>query len=165
VGDPVLRLDVALPGVLGAGVRTGLFGAVKAPLAEDRLGTDEWDVGAGLFLWRTGLLTDVYVELGYWAVGDPPGADLSEPITWKAYVTRRSATSRWAVAALTRGATEVVEGVGSTAEAGVWAGRFFGGSTSLGLLATAGLDDAAADWTVGLSWRLGVPGLRPESGP
>lgn len=165
LGDPVLRLDRALPGVLGAGVRAGLFGAVKAPVAEDRLGTGEWDAGAGLFLWRTGLLTDVYLELGAWALGEPVDRDLSDPLTWEAYLTRRLPDGRWAVSALTRGATEVVEGVGSTGEAGVWVGRSFDGSKTVGLLATAGLGDASPDWAVGLTWRFGVPGPGPGSGP
>ncbi len=165
LGDPVLRLDVALPGVLGAGTRLGLFGAVKIPLADADLGTEEWDAGAGVFAWRTGLLTDVYVEVGYWALGDPDAYELSDPIAWRAVLSRRLASGRWAFAALTQGATEVVGGAGSSAEVGVWAGRLFRATRSFGLSVTAGLDDAAPDWSATLSWRLGVAGLRPQTVP
>jgi len=165
LGDPVLRLDVALPGVLGVGTRWGLFGAVKVPLADADLGTEEWDVGAGVFAWRTGLLTDAYVEVGYWALGDPDAYELSDPLTWRAFLTRRLASGRWAFAALTQGATEVVDGAGTSAEVGLWAGRYLTATRSLGLTVTAGLDDAAPDWSATLSWRLGVAGLRPQTGP
>lgn len=165
LGDPVLRLDVALPAVLPGGAGWGAFAAAKAPVASDDLGTGEWDAGVGLSAWRTGLVTDVYAELGYWTLGDPADLELDDAVAWRAYVTRRTANGRWAFAALTRGATEVADGVGSTAEAGVWIGRFLGGPRALGLTATVGLDDAAPDWTLALSWRLGVSGLRPETGP
>jgi|GEM_PF-2259947 len=174
LGDPVLRLTLALPGTLPGGGRWGLFAAAKAPVADNTLGTEEWDLGAGLLFWRSGLLTDAYLELGYWALGDPAGVDLTDPLTWEAYLTRRLPNGRWAFAALTRGATEVYDGAGSTAEVGAWAGYFLtrGSSTggaltqSLGLTATAGLGDAAPDWRAILSWRLGFqgPGLLLGSG-
>lgn len=157
MGDPVLRVDFALPGYLPGGIAGGLFVAVKAPVADaDRgFGTERWDYGAGMVGWRSSPKVSASLELGWWRLGDSPALELKDPFTYHLALARPLGRGRFTAAGFVRGRTETIAGQGSSVEAGVTLNRSFGSVRSLGVSVLAGLTEAGPDLTVALGWRFG----------
>lgn len=125
-----------------------LTGKIKVPTADDSkgLGTGEFDTGAGLEFAKT--LPDGftgYLDIYYTAIGDPPGLDLEDRVSFDAGFSRALAP-RWTVSAFYEESTPLLKAnshlrdflVSFEFKANSLTRVFFG--------ATLGLNDASPDY-------------------
>lgn len=165
LGDPVLRLDVQLPGTAPGGIRLGVFAAAKLPADGDgSFSTGEWDFGAGLVARRASFHTITFLEVGTWRLGDAPGLELDDPLTYSLAVERPLTSGAGALTAFARGHTATLPGGEDALEVGGAYRHRLTASHSLGLTATTGLADGSPDLSLALTWRWGsVARWRPTS--
>lgn len=154
LGDPTISASLA-------GLRVGRVGllsaiTVKVPVVDTAdLGSGAWDVGVAL---STSLLLTyrwmASLDVSYWLLGDPPGLELSNPLTLGGMVSYLS-PGGWGLAAGASGSTPTIPGfapsisvTGSVLRPGRWGG--------IGLLTSIGLTETAPDLLVAVTWRVGL---------
>jgi len=155
VGDPLLRTDFE---VADSGSDAfGLFAQVKIPIADEDsgFGTGEWDYGAGVSYHHRFGTGNLFVEGGWWSLGDLPTLELKDPFTGS--ISYGQAPDGRAVSWLVfvNGWTEVVEGEDALLQAGLTLARRTSSGYRGSLTVTAGLSDTAPDLGVAIGWSLG----------
>ncbi|MBX3174075.1 MAG: hypothetical protein KF709_06655 [Gemmatimonadaceae bacterium] len=155
VGDPI----VSARAVLVDDYRYGLHASVSAklPLADptDGIGTGKLDAGASVDATAyigQGLLG---VGLSHWVLGDLPELPLRDVTSASISVGRTlGASGRWTAMLAAYASTSVHPDLAAPASVGVALGRRLESGQSVFVTVGAGLSEASADWSVGLSWRL-----------
>jgi hypothetical protein len=156
-GDPNIGLSAAL--IQGSRIGLLLGFSAKVPLNDTTsFGTGAWDMGASLSLSMSlGLTTMIGITGAYWRMGDPPGLDLRNTAMLSATISHLT-ISGWGLSASVLSASPVIAGFSSSVSLSAGILRM-GARGSVGVNAAVGLTEMAPDFTVGLSWRLGL--LRP----
>ena len=153
-GDPLVSMSIA---VTGASPVSLTFGAgVKLPLTDTTsFGTGEWDYGGTASLsYRLGYTSSLGVDLGYWHLGDLPNLELNDPLMGSVSFAYLS-PSGWGGLLSVSGATSAISEFAAPAYAGATITRVSDGGT-VGLHASVGLTESAPDFTLGVSWRVGL---------
>ncbi len=158
LGDPVFRADFAVLQSQASGVRFGLYGAAKPPLADEDsgFGTGEWDYGAGVTVSRRVGSTLFLADLGYWIFGDLPDFELEDPFAYSIGVGRLLEGGRYSVLGSVSGYTETVDGVDGPIEAGFTVSRLARSGRSFNVTLSAGLSESAPDYSISTGWRVGL---------
>ncbi|MFW6080061.1 MAG: hypothetical protein ACODAE_10595, partial [Gemmatimonadota bacterium] len=133
---------------------------LKAPVADSAagFGTGRWDAGADAALTIAAGTGYVFIDAGYWRLGDPPGADLLDPVVFGLGIGRAVGHGgSWSLLASLSGSTEIVVGMGPAVSLGAAAGRRLGdGEHGVSFGAELGLTPAAADLAVHVGWRMRI---------
>jgi len=152
-GDPYVTVSLRAYESVRTSVSAGA--SVKAPVADaGDIGTGEWDAGALLEVSRH-LAGPWFAAAGgsWWKLGDPEGLDLHDPVIGTLMLSR---VGEGSAASLTLEAgTSTLEGFDPPVSAGALVTRDLWGGNA-GLSATIGLTESAADFSVGLSWGVGL---------
>jgi hypothetical protein len=153
-GDPTVAFSASAYQGSRAGLLLGLF--AKIPVRDTAsMGTGAWDMGVSAsFSLNLGAMTMLGLSGGYTYMGDPPGLTLQNSImlsTTISHLTRGG----WGLSASVMGASPVIAGFSSSVSLnlGVLRLRSRGG---MGVNAGIGLTETAPDFTVGLTWHLGL---------
>ena len=154
LGDPLVSMSITLTGASPASLTLGA--GVKLPLTDTTsFGTGEWDYGGTASLsYRLGYTSSLGINLGYWHLGDLPNLALNDPLMGSvsfAYL----APSGWGGLLSVSGSTSAIPEFAAPAYAGATITRVTGRGT-LGLHASVGLTESAPDFTLGVSWRVGL---------
>ncbi len=156
IGDPTFQLAVS-PRV---GDRT-LIGAsvtVKAPITDTTsFGTGAWDVGGDVSVsQQVGERTFLGVNAGYWHLGDLPDLNLRDPWIAGASISQ-IVTPGWAVSLSGSAARSAIDTYPASVllSGGV---LHVGARGAIGVTAGIGLSDTSPDFTLGMSWRVGLGG-------
>ncbi len=74
IGDPYLKVGALLYRGVFYRNSFGVFGTIKAPVADETqgFGTGEWDFGLGVGWSRRTAKNLLFLELAYWSLGEPP---------------------------------------------------------------------------------------------
>ena len=156
VGDPVGRLEVdVLRNEWGAPM-IRLAVATKAPVASigSGFGTGAWDVGAGASLTRTLAGNFLFVDVMYWSLGDGPGLELRDILSYGAAIGRPLSGGRYSVIASVLGTTPIIAGVPAPLQAGTGLSFQTASGRSLSISALLGLTRSAPDVAIGLGWQV-----------
>lgn len=158
LGDPVFRADFAVSERQASGVRFGVYGAAKPPLADEDsgFGTGEWDYGAGITMSKRAGSAVFLADLGYWTFGDLPDFELEDPFTYSLALGRSLAGGSYSVLGSVSGYTETVDGVDGPIEAGFTVSRLNRSGRSFNVTLSAGLSESAPDYTLSTGWRMGL---------
>jgi hypothetical protein len=153
-GDPLVSMSIALTGTSPVSLTLGA--GVKLPLTDTTsFGTGEWDYGGSASLtYRLGYTSSLGVDLGYWHLGDLPNLELNDPLMGSISVGYLS-PSGWGGLLSLSGATSAISEFAAPAYAGATITRVRGAGT-VGLHASVGLTESAPDFTLGVSWRVGL---------
>ena len=150
-GLKVYRLDAALE--------------VKLPTAdEDRgLGTGEWDARVGLsgeyHTWSISL----FGGIGWNRIGDPDWIDFQDAVDGFVGLESEPLRGGLVLSGWLEGSGEITPGTGSRVALGAGLRLPLGQRLGLRVLGTAGLTDAAEDWSLSLGMSWGVPPSRPRT--
>jgi hypothetical protein len=152
VGDPTVHLSLQVWDGTRSSVTLGA--GAKIPATDTTaFGTGEWDVGAALSLsHRLGFSTLLGVDVSYWHLGDLPDLDLRDPIAVSASVAYLRRTG-WGASGWVSGSRSPIEGFEDTYSLGVGVTRV-GSRGALGLTVSVGLSETAADFSMGVNWRV-----------
>lgn len=158
LGDPVFRADFAVSERQASGVRFGVYGAAKPPLADEDsgFGTGEWDYGAGITVSKRAGSALFLADLGYWIFGDLPDFELEDPFAYSFGLGRSLEGSRYSVLGSVSGYTETVDGVDGPIEAGFTVSRLNSSGRSFNVTLSAGLTESAPDYAVSTGCRVGL---------
>lgn len=158
LGDPVFRADFAVSERQASGVRFGVYGAAKPPLADEDsgFGTGEWDYGAGITVSKRAGSALFLADLGYWIFGDLEDFELKDPFTYSFGLGRSLEGGRYSVLGSVWGYTETVDGVDGPIEAGFTVSRLNSSGRSFNVTLSAGLTESAPDYSLSTGWRVGL---------
>ena len=133
----------------------GTFVSIKPPVADETkgFGSGEWDFGAGVSWYRRTPRNLFFVELAYWALGDPPDINLRNPIALEVSYGRVLDDARFLVEASLWGRTETVEGTDGPVAIDLTLSRALKGQHSVYLTAEAGLTESAPDYSFSFGYR------------
>ncbi len=153
-GDPLVSMSIALTGTSPVSLTLGA--GVKLPFTDTTsFGTGEWDYGGSASLsYRLGYTSSLGVNLGYWHLGDLPNLELNDPLMGSVSFAYLS-PSGWGGLLSLSGATSAIPEFAAPAYAGATITRVSGAGT-VGLHASVGLTESAPDFTLGVSWRVGL---------
>ncbi len=156
LGDPVFRADFAVFERSSSGVRFGVYGAAKLPLADEDsgFGTGEWDFGAGITVSKKVGSTLFLADLGYWSFSDLVDFEIKDPFTYSFGLGRSLEGGRYSVLGSISGYTETVDGIDGPVEAGLTVSRLNSSGRSLNLMLSAGLTESAPDYSLSIGWRV-----------
>ena len=154
IGDPLLNMSAVVTSASRVSLTLGA--GVKLPLTDTTsFGTGEWDYGGSVSLsYRLGYTSSLGINLGYWHLGDLPDLELNDPLMGSvsfAYL----APSGWGGLVSVSGSTSAISEFAAPAYAGATITRV-AGSGAFGVHASVGLTESAPDFTLGVSWRLGL---------
>ena len=162
VSDPVLQAGLLVRRTARSAV--GLSLSVKVPVVQaGAFGTGEWDVGAGLSLSRfVGGSTMLGVDATWWRMGDLPELPLRDSVMGTLSVGRSLGRS-WLASVSLSGGRSTLAGYPDPWWASALVSRTFAQGI-LGVTASVGLTDSAADVSLGVVWRLRVGGRPAGAG-
>ena len=158
LGDPTVRVDVTALDRSASGLKLGVYGSLKPPVADTDNGfsTGEWDYGAGFTVAKKVSSTLVLVDLGYWVLGDLPDLELDDPWTATLGLGWNLSDGRSSILASVTGWTETVDGADGLLQASLTWSRRTPAGRALSVSVGAGLSDSAPDYTVSTGWRIGL---------
>ena len=158
VGDPYLRIGALLHRGVFDRNSLGVFGTVKAPLADETkgFGTGEWDFGLGMSWSRRSPKNLFFLELSYWSLGEPPDVTFKNPIAGEFTFGRVLSNPRYLIEATIWGRTETVPGVEGPVAIDLTLGRSLNGPHSVYFTAEAGLTESAPDFALIVGYRARV---------
>lgn len=156
VGDPTVSLSVTA--WERGGTAVGVSASAKLPLTDTtQFGTGEWDVGGAVsFSHGIGPRTLLGLDVSYWHLGDLPELDLRDPVMGAASVGYLVGHG-WAVSASFSAARSIVPGFEDSYSAAAGLTRL-GSRGALSVNASIGLSETAADFALGVNWRVRVVG-------
>jgi len=158
IGDPMVRADVAVAGQHDGPWSVSVNAAFKFPVADvdTGLGSGEIDKAFGVTLAGTRRRSSYMLDVSYWVLGDPPGTSYRDgPAFFLGYATILGHSYRWSAMMGLAGSRSVVEGLDPPIQISVGVLRALRSRIGLGATVGIGLTDTAADWTAGVSWRIG----------
>lgn len=156
IGDPIGRVELdVLRNEWGAPMLR-LVAATKAPVASvgSGFGTGAWDVGAGASLTRAIAGTFLFADVMYWSLGDAPGLELRDIVSYGAAIGRPVRGGRYSVIASVLGTTPIIAGVPAPLQAGTGVSYQTSSGRSLSISALLGLTRSAPDVALGLGWQV-----------
>ncbi len=158
LGDPVFRAEFAVSQSQISGMRFGVYGTAKPPLADEDsgFGTGEWDYGAGITVSKRAGSVLFLADLGYWIFGDLPDFELQDPVAYSLGLGHSLVGGRYSVLGSVSGYTETVDGVDGPIEAGLTVSRFNNSGRSFNVTLSAGLTESAPDYALSTGWRVGL---------
>ncbi len=158
VADPLLTLGIRLweEGRVLPSVQ--IVAQAKVPVAtlESGFGTGAWDYGAGVSLSKKLGPVFLFVDAGYWVLGDLPELQLEDP--WS-YVVSLGVPLSGGKAALMfsySGFTEIIGGVDPPSSLGMGLSFRVGRGSSLLLNGSLGLSESSPDFSASLGWSIGL---------
>ena len=158
VGDPYLRVGALL--YRGAFDRNsfGVFGTVKAPVADETqgFGTGEWDFSLGVNWSRRTRKNLIFFELAYWSLGEPPDVTFNNPIAGEFTYGCVLSNPRYMFEATLWGRTETVAGVDGLLAVDLTIDRSLKGPHSVYFTVEAGLTESAPDFALVAGYRARV---------
>lgn len=151
IGDPTVWGKYYLIST-DSGLTTLLINtAVKIPIAHtgNGFGTGAWDAGAGIML--SGRVSTLFLSgsVMYWSIGDMPGLQLKNTLSYSAGAGFASPNSRLSLLVSYSGMTAVISDIDSPQTAGIGIGYRLSAKTNLSLNASIGLSESVADYTIG----------------
>jgi len=157
LGDPIFRADFGLSENQSSGLKFGIYGSAKAPLADEDsgFGTGEWDYGAGITVSKKAGSVLLLADLGYWIFGDLEDFELEDPFAYSFGLGRSLESGRYSVLGSISGYTETVDGIDGPVEAGFTVSRLNRSGRSFSVTLSAGLTESAADYSLSTGWRAG----------
>mgnify|MGYP001813741073 FL=1 len=158
IGDPYFRFGALVYRGVFDRNSIGVFGTVKAPVADEAqgFGTGEWDYGLGLSWSRRTARNLVYVELAYWSLGEPPDVTFSNPIAGEFTYGRVLSNPRFLLEATIWGRTETVPGIDGPIAIDLTLGRSLNGPHSVYFSVEAGFTESAPDYALVFGYRARV---------
>ena len=162
VGDPYFRAGALLYRGVFDRNSIGVFGTIKAPVADETqgFGTGEWDYGFGASWSRRTPKNLVFLELAYWSLGEPPDVTFKKPIAGEFTFGRVLSNTRYLLEATIWGRTETVEGVKGPLAIDLTMSRSLNGPHSVYFTAEAGLSESAPDFALVIGYRARVWGRK-----
>lgn len=162
VGDPVLEGSVDLASGDGVLRYFTLQALTKIPVASvaSGLGTGQWDYGAGAAASIGVDRAFLFGDATYWVLGDMPDLPLKNNLVYVGGAGMALGESAWTLSGSVSGSTRIIETVTPPVSAGLllgWSGEH-GHAVSIG--AAAGLNDAAPDVSLLVSWRVPLASWR-----
>ena len=156
VGDPIGRVELDVLRNEWGVPMIRLAIAAKAPLANvaSGFGTGAWDVGAGASLTRAIAGTFLFADVMYWSLGDEPGLELRDILSYAAAIGRPLRGGRYSVLASVLGTTPIIAGVPAPLQAGTGLSFQTASGRSLSISALLGLTRSAPDVAIGLGWQV-----------
>jgi len=164
IGDPILSAGRDILATAGSPHRLSTTLYLKLPVAnvESGVGSGAVDAGFSLSYGLAARQTFLFVDVGYWYIGDLESQPLRDIGTGAVGIGRLLGwDGGWTVATVLSAASSVVETVKPPMAISVTAGRSDRGRGALTAGATAGLSESSADWTVQLGWRLSTGRATP----
>ena len=158
VGDPMVRADVAVAGRHQGPWSVSLNSAVKIPVAdaETGLGSGEFDSAYGVTFAGSRGRSSYLIDVSYWVLGDPADVEYRDvPALYVGYATILGNGYRWSAMAGLAGSGSVAPGLDPPVQFNVGILRALRSRVAIGATVGIGLTDTAADWTAGVSWRVG----------
>ena len=158
VGDPYLRVGALLYRGVFDRNSLGVFGTVKAPVADETqgFGTGEWDFGLGMSWSRSTEKNLIFLELAYWSLGEPPDVTFKNPIAGEFTYGRVLSNPRYLLEATIWGRTETVADIDGSLAVDLTLGRSLNGPHSVYLTMEAGLTESVPDFAVIVGYRARV---------
>jgi hypothetical protein len=156
LGDMFLRGDLELVSMRGLRPGLQISASVKVPFADpyQGFGTGEWDAGFGL---STSISTGGFLLFGeavYWFLGDLPGLELDDVLSYGVSAGRSFSGGRIGLIASFLGYTRTIEDIDPPMQASLGftylleSGRSFNGSCA------AGLTESTSDISVSFGWQI-----------
>ena len=155
IGDPYFRVGALVYRGVFDRNSLGVFGTVKAPVADETqgFGTGEWDFGLGMSWNRRTSRSLIFFELSYWSLGEPPDVTFKNPIAGEFTYGRVLSDPRYLIEATIWGRTETVPGVDGPVALDLTLGRSLRGPHSVYVTAEAGLTESAPDFALIVGYR------------
>jgi hypothetical protein len=160
LGDPIVSVGRDLLASPASAHRVSATGYVKLPVADasSGVGSGALDAGASLSYGFAGRRNYVFLDVGYWHIGDLADQPLRDIGTGALGVGRLFGwEGRWSLAAVLSASSSVVATVRPPMAVSLSLG--WGGSRRGALTAgtSLGLSEASPDWSAQLGWRM-TPG-------
>lgn len=161
-GDPYLRVGALVYRDVFDRNSFGVFGTLKAPVADETqgFGTGEWDFGVGLSWSRLTPKNALYLELAYWSLGDPPDVTFKKPIAGEFTYGWVLSDPRYLIEATIWGRTETLEDVDGPLAIDLTLGRSLNGPHSVYFTLEAGLTESAPDFALIVGYRARIWGKK-----
>jgi hypothetical protein len=156
VGDPIGRLELEVFRDEWGAPLLRVAVTTKAPIAGvgSGFGTGAWDVGAGLSLTRAMAGTFLFADVTYWSLGDAPGLELRDILSYGAAIGRPLRGGRYSVLASVLGTTPIIAGVPAPLQAGTGVSYLTSSGRILSISALLGVTRSAPDVAIGLGWQV-----------
>jgi hypothetical protein len=160
IGDPYLKVGALLYRGVFDRNSFGVFGTIKAPVADETqgFGTGEWDFGLGVSWSRRTAKNLLFLELAYWSLGEPPDLTFKNPIAGEFTYGRVLSNPRYLLEATIWGRTETAPGVDGPLAVDVTLGRSLNGPHFVYLTLEAGLTESAPDFALIVGYRARIWG-------
>jgi hypothetical protein len=137
---------------------------VKIPVAsvESGVGSGALDAGLSLSYGFAAARTFVFLDAGYWHIGDLADQPLNDIGTGAVGLGRLLGwEDRWTVATVLSASSAVVSTVKPPMAISLTLGRADQGRGAFSAGASAGLSESSPDWTLQLGWRIATPTTTP----
>ena len=157
LGDPVLRADVTLLRRRSGGLAASASGAIKLPTADadTGIGSGEYDGSVGITLTGARGRSSFLADVTYWVLGDPPDTIIRNvPAVYLGFATVIDRGYRWSAMFAVSSAAAIASGLAPPTQAHAGVLRMLRPGTAVGATVSVGLNDTAADLTVGATWRV-----------
>ena len=157
IGDPTFFANVELVSLAGRAATISATAAAKAPVGSVNQGfsTGEWDYGGGLALSAASGRALLLLDGMYWKLGDMPGLELKDGVSYGASVGTFVGRRRVSLVASVLGSSSLAAGISAPVQLGFAVGYLTPARRSVNLGLYAGLTDSAPDISVSLGW--GIP--------
>ncbi len=157
LGDPIVSVGRDLLDSPGSAHRVSATGYVKLPVADasSGVGSGALDAGASFSYGFARQRSYVFLDVGYWYIGDLTDQPLRDIGTGALGVGRLLGwEGRWSVAAVFSASSAVVATVDPPMAIAITLGRGDSGRGALTTSVTFGLSESSPDWSAHLGWRI-----------
>lgn len=154
IGDMFLRGDLEILAMRGLRPGLQISGSVKVPFADadQGFGTGEWDTGFGLSTSMSAGGFLLFAEAVYWFLGDIPGLELDDALSYGLSVGHPFSGGRIGLIASFLGYTRTIEDVDPPMQVSLGFTYLAGSGSSLNGSFTAGLTESAPDYSITAGW-------------
>ncbi len=157
IGDPLMFATLELARTARGNMSLSATTGVKAPVGSVSQGfsTGEWDYGGGLALSAGSRKALLLIDAMYWKLGDMPGLELRDGISYGATVGTFVGRRRVSLLASILGSSRVTDAASAPVQLGVAVGYLSSARRSVNVGIYAGLTRSAPDISLTIGW--GVP--------
>lgn len=157
IGDPLMFATLELARTARGNVSLSATTGVKAPVGSVSQGfsTGEWDYGGGLALSAGSGRALLLLDAMYWKLGDMPGLELRDGVSYGATVGTFVGRRRVSLLASILGSSRVTDAASAPVQLGVAVGYLSSARRSVNVGIYAGLTQSAPDISLTIGW--GVP--------
>lgn len=157
IGDPVMFATLELARAVRGNVSLSATTGVKAPVGSVGQGfsTGEWDYGGGLAVSAGSARALLLLDAMYWTLGDMPGLELRDGVSYGATVGTFVGSRRVSLLASVLGSSRITDAVSAPVQLGLAVGYLTSARRSVNVGIYAGLTESAPDISMTVGW--GVP--------